>query len=162
MTPNGLAALSEPFSVGSRPPPEAKLLQVAFERPQGMRRVAGAVRFELIAALDAIAASDVLRLVASRQLSLVYNLHGATSGSPVVLAGQVGVEIVNAVALRCRFMLPITAFGDQPLRLMHLGLLYDGLSSFVDWDRPGAWLPVSVGEVDVFKQYFDTFNLDRA
>ena len=127
-----------------------------------MRRSGGAVLFEVLARLDGVDTLEARRLIVQRRLRVGYRLHGGCSTSPVAHAGHAAVEVLDAATLRCRFLLPDTVFGAQPLRLMHVGLLYEGIGSFEEWGQPGAWLAVGIRESDPFRRYFAGFNAGRA
>ncbi len=134
-------------------PAGTRLFDVVFDVPQGMRRVAGAVRFEVMAALEGITAPELLQLVAHKGLRVGYRLHGGCSVSPVAHSGQAAIEVVDEATLLCRFVVPNVAFGEQPLRLLHVGLLYEGAGSSGGWDRPGAWMAIGTSQTDLASHY---------
>ena len=142
-------------------PPSVRVFSIVLEGPHLMRKAAGAVRFEALAALVGISVAEVMQLMEHKGLRVGYRLHAGCSASPPGHTGYATVEIVNAGILRWRFVLPNAAFGVQPLRLLHVGLLYEGIGNFEDWGYPGAWMAIGTPQEDLFKHYFDTFNLDR-
>jgi len=149
------------IAAATSPPPELRVFGATFDGPHEMQRTAGTVRFEAWAKLDGIATPEVLQLVAHRGLRVGYRLHMGSSDSAVIQAGHAVVAAMDDAALRCRFVLSTAAFGAQPLRLLHVGFLYEGVGRFEDWGRPGGWLAVGSSPADPFKHYFETFNADR-
>ena len=133
---------------------------MTFDGPHDTRQAAGAVRFEANAMLEGIVGAEVLGLMMDQKLRLGYSMHGQASASPIECTGRVALDLVDETTLRCRFVLPKARFNERPVRLLHVGMFYEGLGSFEDWGYRGAWLVVGMGEVDLFKKYFRGFNAD--
>jgi hypothetical protein len=144
------------------PPQHVRMFGVQFGGPHEMRRDGGVIRFVVLASLEGITAAEVMELAAHERLRVGCRLHEGSSTSPIARAAHAAVEVVDDATVRCRFVLPGASFRGQPLRLLHVGMLYEGVGTFEAWGNPGAWMAVGSNEGDVFKQYFDNFNANRA
>ena len=148
---------------GKQPSPPAgyPVFDAAFGPPDAIERTAGLVRVTLRATLDQVSAQEALALQESHRLRVGYRLHGAVSLSPATATGHAELRQAGDAALHCDIALTAAPFVAHPLLLLHVGLQYDGVGSFEDWGRPGAWIPVAAGAPDPFTGYFSSFNADR-
>ena len=139
-------------------PEGLRVFGVAFDGPFGTRRSAGKVRFEVLARLDGIESAEVLRLVAHRGLRVGYWIHGGCSDSIVEQTGHVPVDFAGRSILLCRFVLPDSLFDARRLRLLRVNMLYEGVGTFSDFDRPGGWLAIDTNRIDLSSHYLALAN----
>lgn len=136
-------------------------INIVFDGIDTVVKKSGLIEVVIKAVTHGVRPTELLKSFSDAAATLTIKVYGAVVPSlPLYQCGAASFSLNGDDAVAARFIIP-QIVDSSYLSLINVGLLV--LKPVVKecWDFRGSWLVLSLGEPELFADYFSTFNAGR-